>query len=42
MYTKAREKVQEILAAPPVDPLPESIVRQLDEILQAADKELGK
>jgi len=42
MYTKAREKVREILAAPPLDPLPESIARQLDEILQAADKELGK
>ena len=30
------------LAAPPVDPLPESVSRELDEILQAADKELGK
>jgi trimethylamine--corrinoid protein Co-methyltransferase len=42
MYTNARKKVQEILAAPPVDPLPESVARELDEILQAADNELGK
>ena len=40
MYTKAREKVKEILAGPLVDPLPEKVERALDEILQAADKEL--
>jgi trimethylamine:corrinoid methyltransferase-like protein len=40
IYSKAREKVEEILAAPLSDPLPESISRQLDEILIAADKEL--
>ena len=39
-YNKAREKVEEILAAPLVDPLPESVSRELDEILLAADKEL--
>ena len=33
MYSKAREQVKEILAAPMVDPLPESITRRLDEIL---------
>ena len=41
MYTKAREKVDEILASPLVDPLPESISRELDEILLSADKELA-
>lgn len=41
MYTKAREKVDEILSAPLVDPLPESISRELDEILLSADKELA-
>ncbi len=41
MYSKAREKVQEILSSPLVDPLPESISHQLDEILRAADKELA-
>jgi trimethylamine:corrinoid methyltransferase-like protein len=40
-YNKAREKVEEILAAPLVDPLPESISRELDEILLAAHKELA-
>jgi len=41
MYTKAREKVKEILAAPVLDPMPESISRQLDDILLLADKELA-
>ena len=40
MYTKAREKVEEILSAPLIDPLPESVSKELDEILQAADAEL--
>ena len=41
MYTKAREKVDEILASPLVDPLPESVSRELDEILRSADNELA-
>jgi trimethylamine---corrinoid protein Co-methyltransferase len=41
MYTKAREKVDEILASPMVDPLPESVNLELDEILRSADKELA-
>jgi len=41
MYNRARERVEEILAAPLVDPMPESISRELDEILLAADKELA-
>jgi trimethylamine--corrinoid protein Co-methyltransferase len=40
MYSKAREKVEEILAGPLDDPLPESVEKELDEILQTADKEL--
>ena len=40
MYTKAREKVREILAGPMVDPLPEDVSSRLDAILLAADKEL--
>ncbi len=41
LYTKAREKVREILAGPMVDPLPENISSKLDEILHRADKELA-
>jgi trimethylamine--corrinoid protein Co-methyltransferase len=40
MYSKAREKVKEILAGPVIDPLPEAITARLDEILQRADREL--
>jgi len=42
MYSKARENVAAILAGPLVDPLPESVERELDEILAAADQELAK
>jgi hypothetical protein len=41
MYAKAHERVRAILAGPPVDALPESVSSRLDEILQAADKELA-
>jgi len=41
IYTKAREKVEEILSAPMVDPLPENVSKELDEILQVADEELA-
>jgi len=41
IYTKAREKVDEILSAPMVDPLPENVSKELDEILEIADKELA-
>ncbi len=40
IYTRAREKVQAILAAPQVDPLPESVSDELDEILRAADRDI--
>jgi trimethylamine--corrinoid protein Co-methyltransferase len=41
MYTKAREKVNQILSSPLADPLPESVTKELDEILRTADKELA-
>lgn len=40
MYANARQKVEEILAAPLEDPLPEAVVSKLDEILARADREL--
>lgn len=40
MYSKAREKVREILSAPVVDPLPEETRQKLNEILRKADREL--
>lgn len=40
MYLNAREKVKSILAAPLDDPLPENVLKKLDVILVAADKEL--
>ena len=40
MYTSARGKVKDLLAAPPIDALPEAVLRELDEILNAADKEI--
>jgi trimethylamine--corrinoid protein Co-methyltransferase len=40
MYSKAREKVAEILNGPLVDPLPEAVIRKLDDILAAAGKEI--
>ncbi len=41
MYGRARERVTEILAAPPVDPLAPATRDALDEILAAADRELA-
>jgi trimethylamine--corrinoid protein Co-methyltransferase len=40
MYSKARERVREILASPAADLLPDGIVQELDEILLAADREI--
>jgi trimethylamine:corrinoid methyltransferase-like protein len=40
IYSNARQKVEEILAAPPEDPLPEDVFGKLDEILMRADREL--
>lgn len=41
IYTKAREQVEEILARPQADPLPESVSAELDAILTLADRELA-
>jgi trimethylamine--corrinoid protein Co-methyltransferase len=41
MYATARQRVAEILAGPPVDPLPEAIVAELDGVLEQADRELA-
>jgi trimethylamine--corrinoid protein Co-methyltransferase len=40
VYSKAREKVEEILAAPQKDPLPDDTVGKLEEIARKADAEL--
>ncbi len=40
LYSNARVKVEEILASPPADPLPEAVNGILDEILVKANREL--
>jgi len=40
MYSNARKVVEEILAQPLQDPLPEDVLGKLDEILARADREL--
>lgn len=40
IYSQARQKVEEILAGPPEDKLPEDICGKLDEILARAEREL--
>jgi trimethylamine--corrinoid protein Co-methyltransferase len=40
LYSKARDKVKEILSGPLVDPLPGDVAQKLDEILLAADRVL--
>lgn len=42
IYTKAREKVEAILSGPVVDPLPEEVCLQLDQILARADRRLSR
>jgi trimethylamine--corrinoid protein Co-methyltransferase len=41
MYSNARKKVEEILAAPLQDPLPENVVEKLEAILANADKQVA-
>jgi trimethylamine--corrinoid protein Co-methyltransferase len=41
LYQKAREEVARILAGPVVDPLPDGTSREIDEVLAAADRDLG-
>jgi trimethylamine--corrinoid protein Co-methyltransferase len=40
MYSNARKKVEEILAGPVQDPLPEIVLQKLEDILVRADREL--
>jgi trimethylamine--corrinoid protein Co-methyltransferase len=40
VYSKARERVEEILAAPQSNPLPDDVVGKLEEILRRAETEL--
>ncbi len=40
MYSKAREKVDEILAAPLKNPLPDDISAKLDDIIRRVGEEL--
>jgi trimethylamine:corrinoid methyltransferase-like protein len=42
IYSNARQKVEEILAAPLEDLLPEDVCGELDEILMRAERELKK
>jgi len=41
MYSNARKKVEEILAAPVQDPVSDETTQKLEEILAKADAELG-
>lgn len=41
VYPKARKKVEEILAAPQKNPLPDKTIGKLEDILRRADKELA-
>jgi trimethylamine--corrinoid protein Co-methyltransferase len=40
LYSRAREKVKEILAAPPKNPLPDKVIGKLEAIMRKADEEL--
>ena len=41
LYSNARKKVEEILAGPVRDPLPDRIIQKLEDILAKADRELA-
>jgi len=41
MYSKARERVEEILATPQKNPLPDDVIGKLDDIARRADEELN-
>jgi hypothetical protein len=40
VYDNAREKVEEILARPPKNPLPDDVIGRLENIMRRADEEL--
>ena len=37
LYDKAKKKVEEILASPPKNPLPDDVIAKLEEIMRKAD-----
>jgi trimethylamine--corrinoid protein Co-methyltransferase len=41
LYSKARERVEEILSAPHQNPLPDDVIGKLDDIVRRADEELN-
>jgi trimethylamine--corrinoid protein Co-methyltransferase len=41
IYSKARERVEEILATPQKNPLPDDVIGKLDDIARRADEELN-
>ena len=40
VYDKARQKVEEILATPQKNPLPDDVIGKLEDIMRRADEEL--
>jgi len=42
MYGKARERVEEILASPQKNPLPDDVIGKLEEIMRRADETLNE
>jgi trimethylamine:corrinoid methyltransferase-like protein len=40
LYTKARQKVEQILSSPPRNPLPDALVGKLEDIMRKADEVL--
>ena len=41
LQAKARKRVEAILATPPKNPLPDSVIGELENIMRKADKELA-
>ncbi len=41
MYDRAKERVEEILASPQRNPLPDDVIGKLENIMQKADEELA-
>jgi trimethylamine--corrinoid protein Co-methyltransferase len=42
MYDKAKERVEEILASPQKNPLPDEVIGKLEDIMRRADEALGE
>jgi trimethylamine:corrinoid methyltransferase-like protein len=41
IYDRARERVEEILASPRKNPLPDDVIGKLEDIMKRADEELS-